>query len=52
MSGLDRFELFIYVAQANSLTQAAILLHMIKASLSKQIKRLEMDLKLLFSRTH
>src|SRR5437899_9347250 len=41
MSDLDRFELFIFVAQANSLTAAADLLGMTKASLSKQIKRLE-----------
>ncbi|MGB6976972.1 MAG: LysR family transcriptional regulator [Gammaproteobacteria bacterium] len=51
MSDLDRFELFIYVAQANSLTQAASLLGTTKASLSKQIKRLETDFKVdLFSR--
>jgi DNA-binding transcriptional LysR family regulator len=51
MSDLDRFELFTYVAQSNSLTQAASLLGMAKASLSKQIKRLEKDLKVdLFSR--
>ncbi len=51
MSDLDRFELFIYVAQAQSLTQAASLLGMTKASLSKQIKRLEADFQVdLFSR--
>lgn len=51
MSDLDRFELFTYVAQANSLTQAASLVGMTKASLSKQIKHLEADLKVdLFSR--
>lgn len=51
MSDLDRFELFTYVAQADSLTHAASLLDMPKASLSKQIKRLELDSKLdLFSR--
>jgi len=51
MSDLDRFELFTYVAQSNSLTQAASLLDVTKASLSKQIKRLEADLKVdLFSR--
>ncbi len=51
MSDLDRFELFTYVAQASSLTQAAVILGMTKASLSKQIKRLEVDLKVdLFSR--
>lgn len=52
MSDLDRFELFTYVAQAESMTQAAIQLGMSKASLSKQIKRLEVDLKVdLFSRS-
>jgi len=51
MSDLDRFELFTYVAQCNSLTHAASLLNVTKASLSKQIKRLEADLKVdLFSR--
>lgn len=52
MSDLDRFELFAYVAQSNSLTQAAKKLKMAKASLSKKIKKLEKDLKIdLFSRT-
>lgn len=51
MADLDRFEIFTYVAQAESLTQAAVLLHTTKAALSKQIKRLEADLKVdLFSR--
>jgi len=51
MSDLDRFELFVAVAQAESLTQAAIALGMTKASLSKQIKSLETDFKIdLFSR--
>ena len=51
MSDLDRFELFIYVAQSNSLTQAAAVVGITKASLSKQIKRLEEDLKVdLFTR--
>ena len=45
MSDLDRFELFTYVAQASSLSQAAIQLGMSKASLSKQIKQLEVELK-------
>jgi DNA-binding transcriptional LysR family regulator len=51
MSDLDRFELFAYVAQAESLTQAAHLLGLTKASLSKQIKKLETDFRVdLFSR--
>lgn len=51
MSDLDRFELFAAAAQAESLTQAAITLGITKASLSKQIKRLETDFKVdLFSR--
>jgi DNA-binding transcriptional LysR family regulator len=51
MSDLDRFELFTYVAQLGSLTQAALALGMAKPSLSKQIKRLEAELKIdLFSR--
>lgn len=51
MSDLDRFELFICVAQTGSLTRAAALLGMTKPALSKQIKRLETDLKVdLFSR--
>lgn len=52
MSDLDRFELFVYVAQTGSLTQAAKVLQLTKASLSKQIKKLEADLSIdLFSRT-
>jgi DNA-binding transcriptional LysR family regulator len=51
MSDLDRFELFIHVAQQGSLTQAAALIGMTKASLSKQIKYLETELKVdLFTR--
>ena len=51
MSDLDRYELFVIVAQAPSLTQAAEQLGMTKASLSKQISHLENDLKVdLFSR--
>jgi DNA-binding transcriptional LysR family regulator len=52
-SDLDRFELFTYVAQADSLSQAASQLGLTKASLSKQMKRLEQTLKVdLFSRAH
>ncbi len=51
MSDLDYFESFICVAQANSLSQAAIQLGITKATLSKQIKQLETQLKIdLFSR--
>ncbi|HVV69251.1 MAG TPA: LysR substrate-binding domain-containing protein [Gammaproteobacteria bacterium] len=51
MSDLHRFELFIYVAQATSLTAAADALGITKASLSKQIKRLESDYQVdLFAR--
>lgn len=51
MSDLDRFELFTYVARTESLTQAASELNMTKASLSKQLKSLEMNFKVdLFSR--
>ncbi len=51
MSDLDRFELFTYVAQLGSLTQAAKQLDLTKASLSKQIKRLEADFAIaLFAR--
>ncbi len=51
MSDLDRFELFTYVAQYGSLTQAALALGMSKTALSKQIKQLEANLKMdLFSR--
>lgn len=51
MSDLDRFELFTYVAQYGSLTQAALALGMSKTALSKQIKQLETHLKVdLFSR--
>lgn len=41
MSDLDRFEIFTYVAQTCSLSQAAKHLSLTKASLSKQIKKLE-----------
>jgi LysR family carnitine catabolism transcriptional activator len=52
MSDLDRFELFIYVAQAKSLSHAAAQLKTTKASLSKQMKRLEAELAIdLFSRS-
>lgn len=51
MSDLDRFELFTVIAQAESLTQAALILGIPKPSLSKQIKRLESDFEVdLFSR--
>ncbi len=51
MSDLDRFELFTYVARTCNLTQAAKELRITKASLSKQIKKLELDLKVdLFTR--
>lgn len=51
MSDLDRFELFTYVVQYGSLSKAANALNVTKASLSKQIKRLEHDLNIdLFSR--
>ncbi|MCF6776867.1 LysR family transcriptional regulator [Thiotrichales bacterium 19X7-9] len=51
MSDLDRFELFITVAEASSLSEASEKLNLSKASLSKQIKRLETELKVdLFSR--
>lgn len=50
MADLDRFELFTRVAEAGSITQAAEQLRMTKASLSKQIQRLEADLNIkLFS---
>lgn len=52
MSDLDRFELFTSVAQTGSLTLSAKQLQLTKASLSKQIKKLEADLHVdLFSRT-
>jgi DNA-binding transcriptional LysR family regulator len=52
MSQLDRYELFICVAQSQSLTDAAAKLGLTKATLSKQIKRLENELKIdLFSRS-
>lgn len=44
MSDLDRFELFVYVAQTCSLSQTSKQLSLSKASLSKQIKKLETDL--------
>ena len=51
MSDLDQFELFIYVAQYGSLTQAANKLGMGKPALSKQIKQLETKLNInLFTR--
>lgn len=51
MSDLDRYELFVCLAQVHSLGQAAEQLNMSKPTLSKQIKRLETDLKVdLFSR--
>lgn len=51
MSDLDQFELFTYVAQYGSLTQAANVLGMGKATLSKQMKQLETKLKVdLFTR--
>jgi len=46
MSDLDRFELFIAVAQLGSLTQAAKSVRLSKASLSKQIKKLEAELRI------
>ncbi len=51
MSELDRFELFVHVATAENLTEAANFLRIAKSSLSKQIKNLEAELKVdLFSR--
>ena len=51
MSDLDRFEYFVHVAKAGSLSEAAQQLGMTKASLSKQIKKLESELAVdLFSR--
>ncbi len=44
MSDLDRFEIFTYVAQTCSLSQTAKYLDLTKASISKQIKKLETDL--------
>lgn len=44
MSDLDRFEIFSYVAQTCSLSQAVTHLGLTKASISKQIKKLEADL--------
>ncbi len=46
MADLDRFELFTRVAEVGSITQAAEQLRMTKASLSKQIQRLEADLNI------
>ena len=52
MADLDRFELFTHVAQSGSITQAATNLQLTKASVSKQIKKLEAKLGVdLFSRT-
>ncbi len=51
MADIDRFELFTHVVQQGSLTQAAELLGCTKASISKQIKRLEQDFSInLFTR--
>lgn len=44
MADLDRFEIFTYVAQTCSLSQAANQLQLTKASISKHIKKLEADL--------
>ncbi|MFC3909446.1 LysR family transcriptional regulator [Legionella dresdenensis] len=53
MSDLDRFEIFTYAAQTCSLSQAAKHLSLTKASISKQIKKLEADLGVdLFIRTN
>lgn len=46
MSDLDRFELFSLVAELGTITLAADKLGIAKASLSKQIQRLELDLNL------
>ncbi len=46
MADLDRFELFTRVAEIGSITHAAEQLRMTKASLSKQIQRLEADLNI------
>lgn len=52
MSDLDRFELFVHVAQTTNLTQSARDLQLTKAALSKQIKKLEKELHVdLFSRS-
>lgn len=52
MSDLDRFEIFTHVAQTCRLSQTAKHLQLTKASISKQIKKLEADLGVdLFSRT-
>lgn len=51
MSDLDRFELFVHVALKGSLTKTADSLGTSKAALSKQIKKLEHDLRVdLFTR--
>lgn len=44
MSDLDRFEIFTYVAQTCNLSQTSKHLQLTKASISKQIKKLETDL--------
>ncbi len=44
MPDLDRFEIFTYAAQTCSLSQASKHLQLTKASISKQIKKLEIDL--------
>jgi DNA-binding transcriptional LysR family regulator len=52
MNQLERYELFICVTQSQSLTAAAEKLGLTKATLSKQIKRLESELQIdLFSRS-
>jgi DNA-binding transcriptional LysR family regulator len=45
MSDLDKFELFACIADAGSITQAANQLGVTKALLSRQLKRLEQDLR-------
>ena len=44
MSDLDRFEIFAHVAQTCNLSQTSKHLQLTKASISKQIKKLEVDL--------
>lgn len=51
MSDLDRFEVFAHVVEQGGVTRAACLLGISKASISKQIKRLEEDYSIsLFTR--
>ena len=53
MSDIDRFEIFTHVAQTCNLSQTAKRLQLTKAAISKQIKKLEMDLGVdLFLRAH